>query len=435
MNAFSNFFSKLTLKQAPQPVDDVTIGFFGSGDTAPDWTSRDTQYRQGYMLNAFVEEACELYAVRISSVDHIIYSESDDDITDQITNPFIALMDRPNPRMTRAEFMHLIGLYLGIHGEAFVYPHRTSFGYDAMYVIDPKLMSEVTNPIDVANPVEHWYCSKFIDGQNIFLPEELIHIRFPDPDMSKVRGLSRMAACGKNIEMMNAIMDWNIAVTNNGAKPSVAIKVPSRLTSEQRTTLKNEMREGYQGKRNAGNGMILDDGKDVSVLGMSAVDMDYQEGLTNAARQIAIAYGIPPEMMGDSANKTYNNAQEAARQIVVNTVRPLLDLVYSAIWNFFKGQPIAKGIKLYTYDEEQLSDFMGVQTDLYTALQQASFLTANDKRKKLGYDAIDDPLADELMVGIGEIPMSEYSAEDVPDDPGKKDPKLNDLNVLLGDRR
>jgi HK97 family phage portal protein len=312
-----------------------------------------------------------------------------------------------------------------------VFPHRTAQGYDALYVIDPRMMTAQENSMELVDRIMSWRCTRSIDGQNVFLPEEIIHIKFADPDMENVRGLSRMASCGKNVELMNAIKEWNISTTNNGAKPSIAVNIPQRLTQDQRNELKNDLRNGYQGKSNAGNGMILDDGKTATMLGMTAVEMDYQKGLVNAAKEIAIAYGIPPEMMGDSANKTYSNAQEASRQIVVNTIKPLLNLVYSAIWQFFKDKPIAQGIGEYTYDVEQLSDFMGVQTDLYTALQSASFLTANDKRKKLGYDPVDDPLADELMLTMADVPMSEYSADSL--DPGRTDPEKDDLKVLLGE--
>lgn len=417
-----------TLPEPPAPQD-AGVGVFHLGETVSDWKNPQTQYSEGYLINPYVRQACDLYGVRISSVDHQAYNEVHDDITEK-GHRFIELMDHPNPGMSRHDMFNLIGIYLGIYGEAFLYPHRVAMGFDAIYVIDPKLMTAQVNANDLVNPVNSWRCTKYIEGVNTFLPQDLIHIKLPDPDMGNVRGLSKMASCGKNVEMMNAIKDWNIATTNNGAKPSIGLKIPQRLTPEDRNILKAEMRAGYQGTKNAGNGIILDDGKDVSVLGMTAVEMDYQQGLVNAAKEIAIAYGIPPEMMGDSANKTYSNAQEASRQVVVNTIRPLLDLVYSSIWQFFRDEPFANGISEYTYDEEQLSDFIGVQIDLYNALQQASFLTINDKREKLGYDRIEEPLADQVMMGMTDIPLSEYSADDL--DPGRNDPSKDDMQALLG---
>jgi len=433
MNMFNLLFNRKSGSPAnPQADPYLGLGMFLMGGTGLNWEEKSTQYNEGYKRNAFVREACELYAVRLSSIDHIAYDKDGEDITDK-PDPFIKLMENPNPKMTRHDLYHLIGLYLGIYGECFLFPHRTALGYDSIYVIDPQLMTEMKNTLDLSKPVQYWTCSRSVDGQSTFTPEELIHIKFPDPSMENVRGLSRMVSCGKNIEMMNAIMDWNISTTKNGAKPSIAVNVPQRLTTEQRNVMKEDLRGGYSGAGNAGNGMILDDGKTVTMLGMTAVEMDYQQGITNAAKQIAIAYAIPPEMMGDSANKTYSNAQEAARQVVVNTIRPLLDLVYQTIWAFFKDKPIASCIGEYTYDSEQLSDFMGVQIDLYNALQTASYLTINDKRDKLGYDRIDDPMADEILVTMADVPLSELSYEE-DNDPGKKDPSKDDLRVLLGEQ-
>lgn len=430
MSSFKDFLP-WTKKVAPVPIEvtNGTIGIFHLGNTGLDWTSQETQYGNGYCLNAYVARACNLYAVRLSSVDHIVYNNNGDDITEN-NHPFIELMNNPNPHMTRRDFFHLIGLYLGIYGEAFVYPKRSATGYEGLYVLDPKMITEMVDSMDMINPVQYWKITKPIGGTNQLLPDEVIHIKMPDPDQTKVRGLSPMVACSKSIEMQNVIREWNIATTNNGAKPSTVIESEDYLTKEQVDILKADIRTGYQGQRNAGNAMLLPKGLHATSLGMTAVEMDYQKGMVVAAREIAISYGIPPEMLADNANKTYSNAQEASREVVVNTVRPLLDLVYQSIWAYFRDKPIASGIKEYTYDVEQLTDFMGVQTELYTALQQANFLTVNDKRKKLGYDPIDDPLADQVMMSMADVPMSEYSSD--PLDPGARNPEMDDLNTLLG---
>jgi len=428
MSSLIDFFH-FSRKSAEIPPDRTDLRVIVLNQTNLDWSSRDTQYTKGFCLNAYVKRACDLYAVRLSSVDPIVYAENGDDISDK-ANPFTELMDNPNPYQTRRDLFHLIGLYIGIYGEAFIYPKRNALGYDGLYVIDPKILTEVKDSTDLLNPVRYWQVSGIIDGKNQLLPEELIHIKLPDPDMNNVRGMSPMRSCAKSIEMQNVIREWNIQTTRNGAKPSMVINSEDYINGDDLEQMKTDLRNGYQGADNAGAAMILPKGLTASQMGMTAVEMDYQQGMVVAAREIAIAYGIPPEMLADNANKTYSNAQEASREVVVNTIRPLLDLVYQAIWGFFKNKPIASGIGEYTYDVEQLTDFMGVQTELYTALQQASFLTANDKRQKLGYEPIDNPLADELMMSMTDIPMSEFTAEPSLD-PGRTDPEKDDLKVLL----
>ena len=431
MSTLTDLF-RFTRKSAepPLPQEGQGLGILLLNSTNLDWSSQETQYANGYCKNAYVKRACDIYAVRVSSVDHIVTDQSGNDITDRKEVPFIKLMENPNPGMTRRDFLYSIGLYLAIYGEAFVYPRRIAMGYEGLYLIDPRMLTDIRDTIDFFNPVKYWQCTKNIDGSNQILPEEIIHIKLPDPSMENQRGMSPMRSCAKSIEMQNVIREWNIQVTRNGAKPSVVINSEDYLTEEQMNLLKSDLRSGYQGADNAGNAMLLPKGLTASSLGMTAVEMDYQHGMVMAAREIAISYGIPPEMLADNANKTYSNAQEAAREVVVNTIRPLLDLIYQSLWAFFRDKPIAKGIGEYTYDVEQLTDFMGEQSELYTALQQASFLTINDKREKLGYDRIEDPLADQVMLTMADVPISEYSSD--PLDPGRTDPDKDDLNTLLG---
>lgn len=57
-------------KGAPEePSPGITFIMFGPSD----WNDRTKQYEQGYKLNAYVARACNLYAVRVSSVDPIAY--------------------------------------------------------------------------------------------------------------------------------------------------------------------------------------------------------------------------------------------------------------------------------------------------------------------------------------------------------------------------
>lgn len=234
-----------------------------------------------------------------------------------------------------------------------------------------------------------------------------------------------MVSCAKSVLMQNAIREWNISTTRNGAKPYVALEIPNQITRENREALLRELSWSYGGSNNAGKGIVLDNGKKLSVLGMTAVEMDYLNGWTQAGKEIAIAYGIPPEKLGDSATKTYSNSVEASREVITNTIKPLLDIIYSALWQFFKNTVIATGVKELTYDVEQLTDCMGAQTELYTALQTVTFLTPNEKRKKLGYEPIDNPLADDLMMSMADQPMSDFDSG-VPLDNG------DDLMRLLG---
>jgi phage portal protein BeeE len=76
------------------------------------------------------------------------------------------------------------------------------------------------------------------------------------------------------------------------------------LSPEQFERLKAELQEGFQGafmrsmtsKGYAGRPLLLEGGLDWKPLSLSPKDMDFIEAKHAAAREIALALGVPPSM-------------------------------------------------------------------------------------------------------------------------------------------
>jgi len=54
------------------------------------------------------------------------------------------------------------------------------------------------------------------------------------------------------------------------------------------------MESHHQGARNAGRPMLLEGGLDWKPMGFSPSDMEFQKTKEAAAREIALAFGVPP---------------------------------------------------------------------------------------------------------------------------------------------
>ena len=57
-------------------------------------------------------------------------------------------------------------------------------------------------------------------------------------------------------------------------------------------------------------------------MSMSPKDMDFIEAKHVAAREIALALGVPPMLLGIPGDNTYSNYQEATRTFWRSTVLP-----------------------------------------------------------------------------------------------------------------
>jgi HK97 family phage portal protein len=70
------------------------------------------------------------------------------------------------------------------------------------------------------------------------------------------------------------------------------------LTTEQFERLKAELEQSYAGGANAGRPMVLEGGLTWQSMALSPAEMDFAELKASAARDIALAFGVPPMLLG-----------------------------------------------------------------------------------------------------------------------------------------
>ena len=113
-------------------------------------------------------------------------------------------------------------------------------------------------------------------------------------------GLSPIEAAAAAIDLHNAAARWNKALLDNSARPSGALVYSSgqHMTAEQFERLKSELETSFQGTRNAGRPLLLEGGLDWKAMSLTPRDLDFMEAKNSAAREIALAIGVPPMLLG-----------------------------------------------------------------------------------------------------------------------------------------
>jgi hypothetical protein len=114
---------------------------------------------------------------------------------------------------------------------------------------------------------------------------------------------------------------------DNAARPSGALVYAGAggalLTDAQHERIKRVFAEEYQGAANAGRPLVLEGGLDWKPMALSPRDMDFLEAKHAAAREIAMAFGVPPMLLAIPGDNTYANYQEANRVFWRQSVLPL----------------------------------------------------------------------------------------------------------------
>ena len=303
------------------------------------------------------------------------------------THPILNLIGRPNAAQGRAELFEALYGQLLLSGNGYL----EAVGADAglpieLHVLRSDRMSLV--PGADGWPVAYDYA---VGGRKHRFDvtggvAQICHIKTFHPQ-DEHYGLSPMQAAATAIDVHNSASRWSKALLDNAARPSGAIVYRGSegqgvMSTEQYERLVEEMEAHHQGARNAGRPMLLEGGLDWKPMGFSPSDMEFQKTKEAAAREIAVAFGVPPMLLGLTGDATYSNYQEANRAFYRLTVVPLVSRVMGSVSQWLSG--LAGAVVGLRPDLDQVPALAQERDQQWARVGAATFLSDAEKRALLG---------------------------------------------------
>ena len=140
--------------------------------------------------------------------------------------------------------------------------------------------------------------------------------------------------------------------------------------------------ENFTGANNAGRPLILEGGLEWKEMSMSPKDMDFIESKHSSARDIALAFGMPPQLLGIPGDNTYSNLVEARLALWEQTIIPLIANICEHLSSWF-GAVYGREYTV-TYDTDSITALALRRESIWERVQNASFMTINEKRAAVG---------------------------------------------------
>lgn len=212
-----------------------------------------------------------------------------------------------------------------------------------------------------------------------------IHIKAFHP-LDDHYGAGCLSAAEQPVAIHNAAAQWNRALLENAARPSGALVYDGGadavgLTTDQFERLKAELTTAFSGSGNAGRPMLLEGGLKWQSLSLSPADMDFAELKAAAARDIALAFGVPPMLLGLPGDATYANYREANRALWRLTLLPLTAKILAALEEGLR--PWFPNLAL-SVDLDRVPALSEDREKLWAQVTAADFLSPREKREMLG---------------------------------------------------
>lgn len=362
---------------------------FESGGRAR-WTPRDyaALAREGYLANAIVHRAVRLIAENAASCGFLLY----DGAQERDAHPLLQLLTRPNARQDGASFFEALYAHMLLAGNAYVEAVALGDEVRELYALRPDRMKVVPGHDGWAEAYEYSVAGRSVrfDQLGSSVPP-ILHLTFFHP-LDDHYGLAPVEAAAVAVDTHNASSQWNKALLDNAARPSGALVYSGPegavLSDQQFDRLKRELTDTYQGAVNAGRPLLLEGGLDWKAMSLTPKDMDFLEAKNSAAREIALAFGVPPMLLGIPGDNTYANFQEANRVFWRQTILPLASRVGSSLAHWLSPQ-FGESLRIVV-DTDRIDALASDRAALWDRVASAPFLTLNEKREATGYAPVAD---------------------------------------------
>jgi HK97 family phage portal protein len=373
--------------------------------------------KEGYQVNVIGYKCVSLISRACAGIEWELY-RGEREIEE---HPLLELLKSPNPLQSKSAFFEAIVAYYQIAGNSYIEAVKPSPKAAPMelWPLRPDKIRIIPGQLGLPAAFEFKGASKDklypvdqVTGQG-----DLLHMKTFHPT-DPWYGMSPIEAAVYSVDQHNESGRWNLSLLQNMGTPSGALVVKQDANNPSGTlpapnyeNLKKQLNDKYAGSKNAGRMMLLEGGIEWRQMGFNAKDMDWMEGRKMAARDVALAFGVPPIILNIPGDSTFANYKEARLSLYEDTIIPLMDMIRDEL-NSWLVPMFGDDIKL-EYDKDSIEALDLKRSEKFTQISSAGFLTTNEKRVLLGFEAVEG--GDDVLVASGLIPIKYLSDEPEPE--------------------
>jgi HK97 family phage portal protein len=350
-----------------------------------------------------------------------------------MNSPLAKLLENPNPMQSQDQFLENLFGYHFISGEGDVYGNDGNSGgkFLELNVLPTQFLDIYPDPRDLYGLLGY----KLMVGQGIDIPKDKVmqwktwNPEFNDVTRSHMRGLSPMKAAYSTLRMSNNAADASAMMAKNGGAKGAIVPKPignnvATLTYEQAQIVKQAVNQDINGLDNKGRINVLQTPWDYLNFGLSSVDMDLVKTMQMSLQQWCRVFGMPTVLF-DTDTTSYNNYQNALRDLMTNTIVPKCAQLRDELNKFLLPK---FGEDVYIdFDITALPELQQDMERMSRILRDANWLTMDEKRMAMNYEqrggAYDFSYVNQGLVQLEQVSMDLT----IPDDNNSNDNGRGDL--------
>lgn len=205
---------------------------------------------------------------------------------------------RPNSWQKPAQFRRMMQTHLLLRGNAYALKVKGVKGVQALVPMHPDRV-ECKQRDDLS--LVYTYTRK--NGSRVELQQDDV-FHLVGMTLDGVNGVSVITYARETIGLSVAMEDHGATTFRNGARVSGILSHPNKLGPEGQANLRASLEDFRSGGEKEGKVLIAEEGMSYAPIAMTAEDSQWVESRKLSRTEIAMFFGVPPHMLGDTEKST-----------------------------------------------------------------------------------------------------------------------------------
>lgn len=205
---------------------------------------------------------------------------------------------KPNRWQTPSQFRRMMQAHLLLRGNAFAMKVVSRGEVIELIPLHPDRVERKQRD-DLS--LEYTYTRT--DGRRVRLAQEDM-FDLVGLTLDGVNGVSALTYARETIGLSLAMEDHGATTFRHGARVSGALSHPNKLGKDGQDTLRASLDAFRSGGEQEGKTLILEEGMTYTTIAMTAEDAQWIESRKFSRTDIAMFFGVPPHMIGDTEKST-----------------------------------------------------------------------------------------------------------------------------------
>lgn len=286
------------------------------------------KYTAEQVLSIPVAKACcDIIVNSIKTLKVEMYRNVDDNVVERIYDDYRLDLINNNPNLvsTGNDFKAQIAQDLVLHGNAYVSVKRDGNEISEMWVLKPSNVS-IDRRVD---PEEQYIVRDFqvsVLGSTKKLGVDDIMIATIGSDDGGLSGKGVIARGERTIELALNEIELSKNIMANGSAPTSVIKLQKSLSQEAQTRLRESWKRLFQGSKNAGKLVILEDGMEYDKISFSPSELGLNASRSKTSTDLCNLFGVPEQMI-DASSNTYGSVESMSIRFLQYSISPIIAII------------------------------------------------------------------------------------------------------------